>query len=272
MIWCIWYPSGGFGHYINAVLSLHAGGFMKPTNTEFQFGYRGESHDLPLVAPKYSHEPDDYVWEFAPGFHHTVLIDNGIHNESKKFLTHFPLAKVAKLCYTDWSWPIIAQTMIVKAMHKDFSSQVDADQDRWEQSSADWAKREKYFLYLRDHEFRSGWRPEVDCVNIDINDIYDYNKLRQILGTISDDLQDFRHLHSTWQKNNKKYFEPVLLAHGVLKSLRSGYDHSLSQITDLWSQAVINYFIWLEYDYEIPANDYDRWFSNTSEIYDLLHR
>ena len=32
MIYCVWYPSGGFGHFINAVLTLYSKDFEVPHN------------------------------------------------------------------------------------------------------------------------------------------------------------------------------------------------------------------------------------------------
>jgi len=50
MIYCVWYPSGGFGHFINGILTLHGKGFKRPTN-KIEFSTTGDSHKfiMPVV-------------------------------------------------------------------------------------------------------------------------------------------------------------------------------------------------------------------------------
>ena len=112
MIYCIWYPSGGFGHFVNAVISLHGDNFVRPKN-KLEFSDNGDSHLLDLTAPKYFHD-NKYNFTFDDNVNYSVLIDNGINNEGVKFLENFPSAKVIKMCYTDNTWPVIAKTMIDK--------------------------------------------------------------------------------------------------------------------------------------------------------------
>ena len=55
MIYCVWYPSGGFGHFINAVLTLHGEDFVSPKN-QLIFSKNGDSHNLDLIVPKYKND------------------------------------------------------------------------------------------------------------------------------------------------------------------------------------------------------------------------
>ena len=126
MIYCVWYPSGGFGHFINAVLNLHGKNFVRPTN-EIKFSHTGNLHALELPAPKYCHDPKNYNFSFDQNFNYSVLIDNGINNEGEKFKTIFPTAHIIKLCYNDVSWPIVAKTMIDKAMQSSLDEQLTPD-------------------------------------------------------------------------------------------------------------------------------------------------
>ena len=82
MIYCVWYPSGGFGHFVNAVLTLHGRDFERPERVDYQFSKKGNSHELQLVAPKYLKNPTHYDFDFSSTDHYSVLIDNGINDES----------------------------------------------------------------------------------------------------------------------------------------------------------------------------------------------
>ena len=95
MIYCVWYPSGGFGHYINAVLSIYGQGFKRPEN-QLAFSDTGDSHSLNLIAPKYYHDPISYQYNFDPSLNYSVLIDNGINNEGRKFKFFFQEQKLLK--------------------------------------------------------------------------------------------------------------------------------------------------------------------------------
>lgn len=270
MIYCVWYPSGGFGHYINAIVRHFVLELSSPTIKDFSFSDIGDSHTVPYGAPKYFHDPDYYQWCFSDDVDHTVMIDNGINSESTKFVTMFPGCQIIKLVYSDYSWPIIAQTTIVKAMHVPLQTQIAPDTAKWSQPTADWSVREKFFLYLRDHYLRPRWRPDNICINIDVADVYHYDILCQYLSVITQDVADFADVHSKWQQVNLQYYEPIFTANNIIESLDQNTNLNLSNVTDLWTQAVVNYYIWLKYRVEVPANAYADWFNNTSEIYELL--
>ena len=156
MIYCVWYPSGGFGHFINGILNSYGQNFVRPKN-KFEFSENGNSHQLDQVAPKYFQDQNYYTFDFDQSKNYSVLIDNGINNESKNFLNFFPDAKVIKICYSNITWPIIAHTMIVKAQRKNLTSELPIVE--WD-STEMWAQREKYFLFLRDHPLRYMWKSD----------------------------------------------------------------------------------------------------------------
>lgn len=263
---CIWYPSGGFGHFINAILCLHAPGFVH-TQNHIEFSDIGDSHQFDLILPKWHHNPSDY--RLPPLQEHqryTVLIDNGIDDQNSHYRAVFRDSPTLKICYDDFSWPVVAKTMIVKAMRVDLANEVAVDQHCWN-SNQNWAKREKYFLYLRDHDFRHKWRPDPDCHNIALNDLMQYetmmNRLTQF-GIGDSFYQDWQR----WFSANREYLEPILRAHRIIA--RAPEHNECLRDLSLWDQAVINYYVWLAYGVEIPANDYADWFTNSSQIYDLV--
>ena len=266
MIYCVWYPSGGFGHFINGILTLYGKKFKRPNNN-IKFSLTGDSHSLDLVAPKYTATTTNYNYEFDLNYNYSVLVDLGINSDNSNFMLAFSKAKIIKMCYTDTSWPVVAMTMINKAMKSTIESEVPVDSVLWNSNEA-WARREKYFLFLRDHHLRNAWPIETDsnikCITIDL--LVNYIKLKDALEDAGPELSNFEDIWNKWYLHNKKYFVPILQAKQVLEKIKNSEDFDLTNFTDVWTQAVIYYFIWLEWDKEVPHNDFANFFSNTSQI------
>ena len=263
MIYCVWYPSGGFGHFINAVVSLHGANFARPNADTVKFNNNGNSHALDLIAPKYSKNLNNYSFNFLPNYNYSVLIDNGINDEGTEFLKIFDNSTVIKLCYSDVSWPIVSHTMIVKAMESTVVQEMPLSE--WAATSP-WIVREKYFLYLRDHQLRHMWKPTMNTMPVLIENMLDYNVLKYTLELAGIVLEDFTELWQAWYTKNIQYFTPVLRGQSIINSLKNNINQDLSDITDAWEQAVIYYFIWLEFKQEVPHNDFANFFKNTNEI------
>lgn len=263
MIYCVWYPSGGFGHFINAVLSLYGTNFARPNATAVKFNNDGNSHALDLIAPKYSKNLNNYNFNFLPNYNYSVLIDNGINDEGTEFLKIFPDSVVIKLCYSDMSWPIVSKTMIEKAMRSSVIQEMPLGD--WP-TTEPWAVREKYFLYLRDHQLRHMWEPTKTAVPVLIENMLDYHVLKSTLELAGVVLEDFTELWQAWYTKNIQYFTPVLRSQSIITSLKNNINQDLSDITDIWEQAVIYYFIWVEFNQEVPHNDFANFFKNTNEI------
>jgi hypothetical protein len=262
---CVWYPAGGFGHFVNSILTLYGHRFVRPTHKQFNFSAGGDSHALELVAPKYYNDPDDYKFLFDQEGVYSVLVDNGNNNETKKFLSYFDNPKVIKICYSDYSWPIIARTMIEKGMRVGFDQEVMVDSDAWP-TTENWALREKYFLFLRDNHLRAMWREDSTCSNLLIEDLLDYTKFRQQLIEFGITTEPFEELWGNWADANKQYLEPCSIAQRILDN----ENYSLEHVVDVWTQAVVYYYIWLKYNFEVPHNDYANWFTNTTDIAKML--
>lgn len=270
MIFCVWYPSGGFGHFVNAVLTLHGNNFVRPGKS-LTFSATGDSHSLDLVVPKYFKETWPGGIEFLDNRNYCVLIDNGITSESDQFKSTFPNSKVIKICYSDSSWPVVARTMIEKAMTSTIEQQLPLD--NWDTHEA-WAQREKYFLYLRDHSLRHAWRSadpyELSNNEIDVGELYqDYTECHNVLNAIVE-IEDFHKLWKAWRLANSKYIDPVTTAVDILSCVTADQHEDLAHVTDVWTQAVVYYYIWLRYKIEVPHNDFANFFSNTSQIRKLV--
>jgi hypothetical protein len=263
MIYCVWYPSGGFGHFINAVLSLYGKNFVRPQGT-LNFSSNGNSHSLDLVVPKYLHNCWPFEFEFDQHKNYSILVDNGITDENEDFKIKFPKATVIKICYSDQSWPVVARSMIEKAMISDIATQLPS----WDK--VDWAVREKYFLFLRDHDFRSAWQPKDDLV-VYVDNLFEYTSFYNALESAGIELDNFETTWNHWRSSNDLYINPVQTAQKIISNIKQNINLDLSDINDLWTQAVIYYFIWLEFDVEVPHNDYANFFSDTDQIKKLIY-
>ena len=264
MIYCVWYPSGGFGHFINAVLSLHGNNFVRPKGT-LDFSSNGNSHNLDVVVPKYYQDCWPYEFEFDKNKNYSVLVDNGINNEADNFKSKFPSATVIKICYTDWSWPVVARTMIDKAMKSNIEKQLLVN--NWD-TDEPWAKREKYFLFLRDHPLRHAWRSDKESF-INVEYLFDYNTFHHVLNKF-ETVDCFEDLWQQWRAANAKYIDPVETASVAMQRIQHQQTFDLRHVTDIWEQAVIYYYFWLWFNIEVPHNDFANWIDSTDRLATLL--
>lgn len=259
MIYCIWYPSGGFGHYVDAVISTYGNNFVRPRNS-ITFSNIGDSHLIKASVPKYYKDQDAYDYNFDPLKNYSVLIDNGITNEGTKFLNFFPDAKIIKICYSDFSWPVVANTLFTKALESNISNELQLDQNAWPNCS-NWALREKYFLFLRDNHLRHAWRSDSISTPLMIEDLLDYDTMRKAIGI---KLANFEEVWQQWWDVNRVYFQPVLTAQNILQG-------NFEPVSDIWTQAVVYYQIWCKYGIEVPHNDYSNWFNSYNDIVTILN-
>lgn len=264
MVYCIWYPSGGFGHFVNGVLTLYGENFAKNNSSQLEFSHNGNAHSFEPVVPKYFHDPVDYKFDFNCDLNYSVLVDNGINNEGEHFVKVFPEAKIIKLCYDDYSWPIVARTMIDKAMKSNLQDQLTVDQV-WTDRK-DWAVREKYFLFLRDNQLRHAWRPNKNTCNLMINDMLEYHVMHNKIQQFGIHLKDFSSTWHKWHESNLLYLHPINQAQQVVDSVKHKTNQDLAYMSDLWEQAVLYYYLWLEFEQEVPHNDFADFFANSQQI------
>jgi hypothetical protein len=264
MIYCVWYPSGGFGHFVNAVLSLYGNNFVRPQGN-LDFSPNGNSHNLDTVVPKYYQDCWPHEFEFDKNKNYSVLVDNGINNEDDGFKSKFPSATVIKICYTDWGWPVVARALIDKAMNSSIETELSVD--HWAVDEP-WARREKYFLFLRDHTLRHAWRPANENF-INVEHLFDYYGFYNRLS-IFEKLEPFEELWQQWKTANSKYIDPVETASVAMQHIQRRQTFDLHHVTDAWEQAVIYYYFWLCFDIEVPHNDFADWIDSTDQLAALL--
>jgi hypothetical protein len=76
-------------------------------------------------------------------------------------------------------------------------------------------------------------------------------------------------LWKEWRSANAKYINPATTAYEVLTLVVTRKSEDLTHITDIWTQAVIYYYIWVKYSIEVPHNDFANFFTNTDQIIGL---
>lgn len=269
MIYCIWYPSGGFGHFINGILSLYGGDFLRPKSKTIAFSQDGNSHALDLVESKYTHRLSNYDFKFHKDINYSVLVDNGINDEGEQFRTVFPSAHIIKICYDNVSWPVVAKTMICKAMRSSVEIDLADHRHAWPNDHP-WTKRERFFLFLRDHPLRHAWKPHATTTNWDVKDMLNYSILTERIRSSKIVVSDFRAVWNKWYAANKTYIDPVTDSQLVVQAIKKNHNINLDHISDIWNQSVLCYFLWIEFKQEIPYNDYADFFKDTNQIKQCL--
>jgi hypothetical protein len=156
--------------------------------------------------------------------------------------------------------------MIEKAMNSSIDKQLTVD--RWD-TDAVWAQREKYFLFLRDHDLRHAWKSTEDNA-LYLEEIYeDYDEFFNTLHSFAK-IEWCEDIWIQWRKSNSIYIDPVLIADRVIKDVIAKWSTDLTHIKDTWTQAVICYYIWIQFDIEVPHNDFANFFTNTDQIMELV--
>jgi hypothetical protein len=280
----IQYPSGSFGHLIHTILSSYSPQFYgKELN--FKFGHGGNNHNYPTFLPKYfnktTFDADNYTnclkkyqgtTEFV-----TMLVDSGITNDSEEFLNYVKPALRLKIHYDDWSWPIAGKLFYTRCMASvhnnptELNEFINPDILKWSNVNEAWAIREKYFLFLRDHAFRKSWRLKKSELSIPMLDVLEYQKLFKRLSMYFT-INKFDDFYYKWKDQNYHHYAFYDNTIDIWNAIKNKTSYSLNNVTDLYTQAVIYYFIWLEFNVEVPHNDFSDWFTNTDEIVIMLNK
>jgi hypothetical protein len=156
--------------------------------------------------------------------------------------------------------------MIEKAMNSTIEAQLPVDE--WT-TNEPWAQREKYFLFLRDHDLRLAWR-STDENDLHIDEMYeDYEEFFGILNSLVK-IEWCEDLWSEWRMANDKYINPVKTARKIIDHVTAQWPMDLSAVTDIWTQSVVYYYIWLKFGIEVPHNDYADFFCDTKQIIELV--
>ena len=97
----------------------------------------------------------------------------------------------------------------------------------------------------------------------------DYEVFVNILNSITK-IEWCEDLWNEWRIANAKYTDPVVNARKIIDYVSVGWSYDLSDTTDIWTQSVVYYYIWLRFGIEVPHNDFANFFSNTEEIIKLI--
>lgn len=277
------YPSGGYGFYMARLINFFVTNVIK-TSDLFQFDETGTSHLLPLVAGDIHFEQNhnlrsiDQIYQSDIDQQKYIIIPYcpGINNDNPyKIEKDFPNSKIIRLYYQDNTWPLVFQNCIIKAANDTLEKKVKFESERFG-SSDDWAQRENYTLLCQHHELREKWKPHANkhWLNIDIYDLITnphgclYKVAEFIDGNLEQiDLLD--HKHQQFLNANPhtvQHLANLQIVNDLLK------EKSLNHITELYQQAVINFYVKCKFDFWVPPNDYADWFTNTTQIVKMLNQ
>jgi hypothetical protein len=282
------YPSGSFGHFTHLILSNYGKDFNSvDSDDKFANDFKsGSSHFTTSTIEKYYDKEkyavyaatsleQDYRRITKNGKSATVIVDSGITDDTNNYMAIFPGATYVRVCYDDYSWPFSAKSFYTRCMsevleHETSIGQfIQPDAGAWDNTEP-WAVREKYFLYLKEHQFRHDWQPVDGVINIDVRDYMSYDTLYPALSKVGP-LDDFKILYDKFYVNNAVHISWYVRCVDVFNSIKNHENIDLVDLqNDLFSQATINYFIQIHYGFEIPAYDYRDWFKSTGEIFDMF--
>jgi hypothetical protein len=93
-----------------------------------------------------------------------------------------------------------------------------------------------------------------------------YVSMTRVLLKANIRTNEFNDLWNRWYAANYLYIRPIVSAQEIIKDIKQGNNKSLAEITDVWEQAVIYYFLWVEFNQEVPHNDYADFFNETDTI------
>jgi hypothetical protein len=277
----IHYPSGGYGYYLTRLINGFITNVVK-TPDNFLFDSIGTSHLLPLVAGCMHFDQnktlisisDEYQYDIARQKYILIPYCTGIHSDDVTALINtFTNAKIIRLHYKDDTWPLVFQNCITKAAQETLETAVEFSSVAFG-SSDDWAKRENFFLLLKNHHYRHMWN-ECDLpqfLNINVVDLLTDPEtcLRSIANFIDGTIVDLDLLpgrHQQFLDSNLNTVRHLEILH-IVKNLR--LTQNLKHIDHLYQQAVLNFYLQLRYNFEVPPNDYSDWFTNTTDIVKML--
>ena len=251
------YPSGGFGNYINVLVSMCFNAIDTPEK-DFKFSADGNSHDFPK-STWYHYE--DNIKLFRDDI---LLVDSGIDKDYIEPITErFPNSPIIRMCIDEQSKSIVTQTCRYKAEGKQFIFD-----GEW------WEKREQYTLmyhYGKENNdyYINNFKPLDGCTNINISDLFvNFDKVLGQLSTVvgSYDKDKAYELHNGFLESNNRYHKAEELVNIVQDALETKNHVKLDDYS-LHDQGYL--LFWLERKYnikEIPPYDYREWFKHTKEI------
>jgi hypothetical protein len=168
----------------------------------------------------------------------------------------------------------VFQNCIIKALQGSLEENVKFDSSLFT-STDNWARRENYTLLNETHRFRQIWKPchNSNFLNINIFDLI--NDPVQVIKNIANYIQatvdatELLACHQKFLNANPNTVDHFKILH-VISNLNQ--EHDLSSITNLYQQAVFNFYIKQKFNFEIPAYDYSDWFANTKEVVKMLKK
>ena len=252
----IHYPSGGFGNYINVLVSLCFAS-TDLIDFNFKFSETGNSHKFPRkIWTQYDKISGDRT--------DVILVDSGIDKDYiEPILERFPGSPIIRMCIDSRSKSVVTQTCKYKAERKQFIVE-----------GEDWEKRELFTLMYHHINqtpdfYINNFTPLPECVNINISYLFrNFDRVLEQLSSVFGeyDREKALGLHTDFLSANARYNTAEELVDRVSQALETKNHVELGNYS-LHDQGYL--FFWLERKYnikEIPPYDYREWFKHTKEI------
>jgi hypothetical protein len=168
---------------------------------------------------------------------------------------------------------LVFQNCIVKAARGTVESDVEFKAEEFGVLD-DWARRENFSLLFDRHHYRITWKEHVhdNWLNIDISELITdpkncLEKVANFIGGSIINLHELPIKHQQFLDANPNTVQHLEILN-IVKNLN--VDQDLTHINQLYQQAVLNFYVQLEFNFVIPANEYANWFTNTKEIVTML--
>ena len=263
MLVCVDYPSGGFGHFIAALLSRSFDSVFD-RGGEFLLDSKGTSHQYPLHYSKWRHR--DPSFELQPKFdfgdkHSVLLVDSGFDNSSDVIFSKIEAPFIIRLCIDDRAKSIVHQTCKIKAENSLFNL-----------NGNDWEERELFTLTYHhidnNHDYYlNTFSPGSDFFEINISDLF-FNfesvkhRLAEVFGQPNNNIDL---MHQQMVQSNIDFIKAEKLVNSFEQSKPINWNEY-----SIHEQGFFNYWIEKTHNIEIPVFDYKDWFSSYEDVHELL--
>ena len=278
------YPPGGYGNFINYIVTHFFNETIKIEETPELFDTTGTAHrQKKYVSDIYPAIFDDYEINISVPYKNNekivLLYDSTVRNENNvDFNVHtqinakFPNAVTIKnIVDLDFN-PIIHYTSLLKTGYE--YDHTDS-QNMWESPDEDYSIRERWSLWYHSNPYQFSPCSDSNVVNIQLSKLSTdpVKTIIELAEKLNLTITDYHKLKSfcrNWIRVQMPYFKLLSTQRRIIRCIDNEIDLDISNITSLHDQGYINYCIEREYDVIIPVYDYKDWFKSTIEISEMI--
>lgn len=278
------YPPGGYGYFLNYVMTHYFNETIKIDKTKNLFDSVGTTHNqLKYTNPVWisniknyqltisvPYSCDEKILLLLEGNNGNDKIEN--HNIYNRLSQKFPNAQIVKSFIDPPAIPVFHLTSLKKTKyqfdHKKFKNV-------WEDPSADYAIREHWTLWYHSNPFNFDATYKDNFINIPLSNLITSPvktllELAKKLNLSITNINELQLFCRNWQKSQLDYFKILSTERRIKKCIENNINLDISNITDLHTQGYINYCIERDFNVIIPVYDYRNWFKSTNEIKEMV--